>query len=199
MESNQIKHIINEEYLKLNESIYDFHQIPVEVTQENYDEALMLRNKYTLFKDIGIGTFLTTTLLWRCIDEKEYGLIFKTNKITGGDYAVPAEKYMGASFSGSRQDVIDWGIRVKTNGRLKGQLYIIGINAVDKEFLSLTMVERLTKQGLKYEVGDFTVDGSLGNTGIGFSVRNVTLDDVRFIYELNDQTKELNDITFDVL
>ena len=61
------------------------------------------------------------------------------------------------------------------------------------------MVERLEEQGFNYEIGDFTINSKLGDVGLGFSVKNVTLDDVRFIYEVNEETKELTDITYDVM
>lgn len=183
----------------ITESIYGFKKIPIDVTESNYKEALELRQKFSLFKNLGVATFLSTTFLWRIIDENEFNIILQTKKITGGQYAVPVEKLFGASFGGSREEVLNWGIRVKNNGRFKGQLYIIGINAEDKEFLNLNMVERLQDQNLKYEVGDFMIDSKLGDVGLGFSVRDVDLNDVRFIYKLNDETKELTDVTFDYI
>lgn len=123
----------------LNEDLYDFHEIPIHITPDNYKEALVLRKKFSLFNNIGIATFLTTTFLWRVVDEKEFNIIIKTKKISGGEYSVPPEKYMGASFGGSRGEVIKWGLKVKKNGRYSGKLYIIGINAEDKEFLNLNM------------------------------------------------------------
>jgi hypothetical protein len=183
----------------LNENLYDFKLTPIDITEDNYTESIFLRNKFSLFKNIGVATFLTTTFLWRVIDENEFNIIMKNKKITGGDYSVPAEKYFGASFSGSRNEVINWGLKVKKLGRYKGNLYVIGINAIDKEFLNLNMVERLKEQGFDYEVGDFTINTKLGDVGLGFSIRDVTLDDVRFIYKLNEETKELVDVTYDYL
>lgn len=187
-----------DEWINENENIYDFQEIPIEITEENYNESIYLRNKFSLFKNIGVGTFLTTTFLWRIVDENEFKIILNTKRIKGGEYSVPPEKYFGASFGGSRSEVIEWGLRVKKSGRYKGNLYVIGINAIDKEFLNLNMVERLEEQGLKYEIGDFVINSKLGDVGLGFSVRNVTLDDVRFIYGLNEETKELTDITYDL-
>lgn len=178
---------------------YDFNNIPIDITEDNYTEAMELRNKYKLFNNLGIGTFLTTTFLWRIIDEKEFNIILNSGKILGGNYSVPVEKYFGASFSGSRNDVIDWGLRIKKNGRLVGKLYVIGINAIDKEFLNLNMVERLKEQGLEYEVGDFVINSKLGDVGLGYSVRNVNIGDIRFIYELDEDTKQLKDVTFDYI
>lgn len=180
-------------------SLYNFQKIPIDITKDNYDESIFLRNKYSLFKNIGIATFLTTTFLWRCVDENEYQLILKTGKITGGEWSVPVEKYFGASFTGSREDAIYFGIAWKKAGRLNGNLYIIGINAENKEFLNLNMVERLKNQGMDYQIGDFVIDSKLGDKSLGFSVRNVTINDVRFIYELNEETKQLTDITFDMI
>lgn len=196
--SNTICEYLNEQQI-LKENIYDFKETPIEITEENYNEAICLRNKFSLFNNIGVGTFLTTTFLWRIVDENEFKIILNTKKITGGEYSVPPEKHFGASFGGSRNEIIEWGLKVKKNGRYKGNLYVIGINAIDKEFLNLDMVQRLEAQGFKYEIGDFTINSKLGDVGLGFSVRNVTLDDVRFIYKLNEQTKELTDITYDVI
>jgi hypothetical protein len=183
----------------IKESIYDFKKIPIDVTEENYREALALRERYKLFKNIGVATFLSTTFLWRVVDENEFQIILKTGKITGGDYAVPAEKLFGASYGGSREEVLNWGLKVKSRGRYSGQLYIFGINAEDKEFLNLNMVERLAEQGIEYQVGDFTIDSKLGDVGLGFSVRDVDLNDVRFIYKVDDETKQLTDVTFDYI
>jgi hypothetical protein len=193
-----IREYLNEREI-LKENIYDFKETPIEITDDNYKEALYLRSKFKLFNNIGVGTFLTTTFLWRIVDENEFNIIMKTKRISGGEYSVPPEKYFGASFGGSRNEVLDWGLRVKKNGRYKGNLYIIGINAIDKEFLNLNMVERLKEEGFNYEVGDFTINSKLGDVGLGFSVRNVTSDDIRFIYQLNEETKELTDITYDYL
>jgi hypothetical protein len=184
----------------INESgLYDFREIPIDITEENYNEALTLRQKYSLFKDIGVATFLTTTILWRAIDENEYNIIMKSGKLSGGNWAIPAEKYFGASFSGSRDDALLFGKKWKEVDRLKGQLYLIGINAQDKEFLNLAMVERMKKQGLEYKVGDIVINSELGNHGIGFSVRDVTLNDVKYIYKINEESNGLDDITYDVL
>lgn len=193
------KHVTTKFKEFINESLYEFNSIAIDITPDNYTESLLLRKKYPLFKNIGVATFLTTTFLWRIVDENELNIVLKTKRITGGNYSVPVEKEFGASFSGSRNDVIDWGIKVKSNGRYVGKLYIIGINAEDKEFLNLNMVERLQEQGFEYKVGDLLVNSKLGDVGLGYSVRNVTLDDVRFIYELNEETKELTDITFDLI
>jgi hypothetical protein len=193
-----IHEYLNEQKIS-KDSIYDFKETPIEITEDNFKEAIYLRNKFSLFRNIGVGTFLTTTFLWRIVDEKEFNIILKTKKIIGGEYSVPPEKYFGASFGGSRSEVIEWGLKVKKSGRYKGGLYVIGINAIEKEFLNLNMVERLETQGFAYEIGDFTINSQLGDVGLGFSVRNVTLDDVRFIYELNDETNELKDITYDVI
>jgi len=191
--------IISEEVNLISESIYGFKKTPIYVTEENYDEALKLRERFSLFKDIGVGTFLTTVFLWRCVDEIEYNIIMKTGKIVGGNWSIPPEKYFGASFTGSRDDALIFGKGWKKNGRLKGKLYIFGINGKDKEFLNLAMVERLKERVIKYEVGDFLIDSSLGDRGLGFSVRDVTLDDVRFIYFVDEENDRLEDITFDVL
>ena len=193
------KHVTTKFKEFINESLYNFSSIAIDITPDNYNEALSLRKKYTLFKNIGVATFLTTTFLWRVVDENELNIILKTKKITGGNYSVPAEKEFGASFSGSRNDVVEWGIRIKSNGRYVGKLYIIGINAENKVFLNLNMVERLQEQGFEYKVGDLMVNSKLGDVGLGYSVRNVILDDVRFIYEINEETKELTDITFDLI
>lgn len=181
------------------ESIYDFKNTPIDITETNFNETMYLRKKYPLFGYLGVGTFLTTTFLWRVVDEFEFNEILKRGIITGGEYSVPVEKRFGPSFGGSRSEVLDWGIKVKQRGRLKDNLYIIGINADGKEFLNLDMVNRLKEQGHEYEIGDLTINSKLGDVGLGFSVRNVTLRDVRFIYKVNDETKELEDITYDYI
>lgn len=183
-------------HLKTFES-YDFRLTPIMVTPENYDEALQFRQKFQLFQNIGIATFLSVTYVWRIVDQFEFDNILKFKKITGGNWSVPPEKAFGASFSGSRQDVVEFGLKGLRTNRLKGQLYVIGINAEDKEFLNLNMVERLEEQGLEYKVGDFEINTVLGDRGLGFSVRNVTTHDIRHIYTLSLNDLTLHDVTHD--
>ena len=180
--------------MKYIKEFYSFSKTPIDITTENYEEAMSFRQRFPSFRHIGIATFLTTVWLWRVIDEFEFNDILKYNKIKGGDWSVKPERIFGASFTGCREDAVNFGLAWKKNGRLKGQLYIIGINAEDKEFLQLTMEERLAEQGLEYKVGDFVIDTKLGNTGLGFSVRNVNLNNIRHIYKLDDDAK-LIDIT----
>jgi len=184
--------------MKEENEIYGFSDIPIDVTKENYDKAVLFRKKYSLFKDIGIATFLTSAILWRVIDQAEYDLIMKTGKVTGGTFSIPPEREMGASFTGSRSDAIKFGLAWKKTGRLKGNLFLIGINAEDKEFLNLNMVERFAGQGLKYGVGDFEIHSSMGDHTLGFSVKDVTLKDINYIYEV-DEIGKLTDITYDVI
>lgn len=191
------KAVVGENILK---EMYDFGSTAIDVTEENYKEALELREKYPSFKGIGVGTFLTNVILWRCIDENEFNIIRKTGKITGGTYALPAERAFGPSFSGSRPNVIKWGLRIKENGRFKGQLYVIGVNGEEKEFLNLNMEGRFKEQGLEYKPGVFDVNTKLGDVGLGYSIRNVNfkMGDVISVYTLNDNGM-LGDITHDVL
>lgn len=179
----------------------DFHgygDIPIDISFHNYKEALALRKKFSLFNKIGVATFLSKTILWRVIDEFEFSHIIKTREVKGGNFSVPPERYFGASFTASRSEAIEFGIKWKKAQRLKGQLYIIGINAEDKEFLHLMMVDELMKQGYEYNIGSYTVNSKIGNTGLGFSVANVKMEDIIFIYKLDDLTGNLNDITFDI-
>lgn len=182
-------------FSKLLLESYNFRNVPIYVTQEHYNEAIHL-HETTPFKSCGFGEFLSSVFLWRVIDEKELEIIIKTKQIIGGAYAIPIERKYGASFSGSRDDVISWGLKVKANGRLTGQLYVIGINADEKQFFNLDMVGRLKEQGLEYSVGAFNVDTSLGNTGLGFSVQ-ATSADIYHVFKLGDD-KKLTDITDDI-
>lgn len=182
----------------LDEDIYGFHNIPIEVSKKNYDEAISFRERYKLFPNIGIATFLSSPILWRVVDQNEYDIIMRIGKVTGGEFSIKPEREMGPSFTGSRSNAVAFGLAWKKANRLKGQLYLIGINAEDKEFLNLSMVERFEKQGLKYEVGDYDIHSSLGDSSLGFSVRNVSLQDVNYIYEVSDNG-ELKDITYDVI
>jgi hypothetical protein len=193
-ENRKTKQIINEEV----DAIYGFTKAPIDVSEKNFEEAQHLVDRFG-YRGLGVGTFLTTTFLWRCVDENEYDIIQKTGKIVGGSWAAGPERYFGASFSGSREDALNFGISWKKHGRLSGELYLIGINAEDKEFLNLNMIERLKEQGESYRVDDFLINTSLGDHTLGFSVRDVELDDIRFIYTVDDDTKQLTDITFDVL
>lgn len=177
------------------ESIYDFTEVPIYISEENYDEAMQIREK-TLFKKVGIGTFLTTVWLWRCMVEAEFLDILNTGKVVGGTFSIKVERNFGASFSGSRDDVLNW---CSKNTRYQGQLYIIGINAQQKEFLNLGMEDGMEAQGLKYEVGDLIINTKIGDTGLGFSVRDVTIDDIHFIYKVDREEKELTDVTFDYI
>lgn len=116
---------------KLNE-MYDT-KTPIVVTEENYKEAMSIRDKIKNmlnFRELGIGTFLTAIWLWRIVDEFEFNEIIRTKKIIGGKWAVKVEHDFGPSFTGSKEDAIQFGLRWKSAGRLKGKLYLIGINAL---------------------------------------------------------------------
>jgi hypothetical protein len=193
---NTIKNVVNK--FLFESDIYSFNEIYIYVSQEDYDNAMYLREKYK-FRTLGVATFTSDpTILWRVIDQNEYDYIKKSGLITGGNYAVPVERLYGASFSGSRADVIEFGLKhkEKTN-RLKGQLYVIGINAYDKTFLNLTLAERLEALGHNYEPEtDISVTSEIGNIGLGFSVKNVSKNDIRFFYKLSDNG-ELTDIYHD--
>lgn len=177
------------------EDLYDFQDVDIDITEENYNEALKLRNKFSSYPNIGVATFLSNIILWRCIDEQELSFIRSLKEVRGGSFSVEPEKYFGASFSGSRKDAIEFGITWKKRDRLKGQLYIIGIKAEDKEFLHLDMVNRLKEQNLKYEVDSFKINSKLGDSGLGFSVADVRLKDIISMYALNSETKELSDLS----
>lgn len=181
----------------LNE-MYDFKLTPIVISEENYLETMELRRKMEgsilNFRGLGIGTFLTAIWLFRIIDEFEFEQILKSKKITGGKWAVKVERDFGASFTGSREDAINFGLKWKKADRLKGKLYLISINGDDKEFLNISMEERLEEQGLKYEIGDFLINTKLGDSGLGFSIRNANLSNIRHIYEVSD-SGNLNDIT----
>jgi hypothetical protein len=172
---------------------YGFKKTPIYVSELDYNESRNIQ-KNTPFKNAGIAQFVTNITLWRVIDENELNFILKSKKITGGEYSISIEKKYGASYSGSRDDVINWG-RKSTN-RLKGQLFVIGINAEDKRFFNLNMVERFEEQGLEYGIGDFTIDTSLGNTGLGFSVK-ANSSDIYHVLKLNDGG-HFEDITDDI-
>jgi len=184
--------------------LYPFCEIAIEVTVRNSWEAKELRQK-TIYKKLGVGTFITNVFLWRVIDQNEFDIIFERKneniRITGGDFSVKVEREFGSSFTASRKDAIEFGLAHKKSGRLKGNLYLLGINGNDKEFLNLNMTERLEKQGLKYSVGDFEINSCLGDTGIGYSVRDVKVKDLLFVYKINEEDNNirLEDITYDIL
>jgi hypothetical protein len=177
--------------------LYDFREIPIEVTQNNYNEALALRERYPSFQSAGVATFLNTIILWRVVDQFEFEQIVRSKRIVGGEYSVPIERNFGASFGGSRGEVIEFGLRHKRSGRLKGNLYLFGINAEDKEFLNLDMAGRFKEQGLEYKVGVFDVNSKLGNVGLGYSIRDVSMRDVVLIKKIDEENGHLIDLTYD--
>ena len=39
------------------EDLYDFQDVDIDITEENYNEALKLRNKFSSHPNIGVATF----------------------------------------------------------------------------------------------------------------------------------------------
>ncbi len=182
--------------------LYGFKEVIIEVTEDNYKQAKELQKHSMYNNKLGIGTFLSPILLWRVIDQNEFDIIFKGNSenITGGYFSIKSERDFGPSFTGSREDAINAGIRWGKNGRLSGNLYLLGINGEDKEFLNLRMVDFLKERGIEYSVGDFVIDSSLGYTGLGYSVKDVKKEDLLFVYRINKDGEDitLDDITYDL-
>ncbi len=186
------------------EDSYPFCEIAIEITKRNSWEARDLREK-TPYKNLGVATFISDVFLWRVIDQNEFDIIFKGKNdginITGGDFSIKVERQFGPSFTGSRKNAIEFGIGWKKSGRLKGNLYLLGINGYGKEFLNVNMLERLKEQGLNYGLGAFEINSCLGDTTLGYSVSDVKRKDLKFVYKINEEDGNirLEDITYDML
>ena len=97
------------------------------------------REKYPGFKhSLVIGKFMAPVSLYRVFDQEERNhLIHGGGYISGGTYAVKAEREIGASWSGSLHDALEFGTGWKSRGRLKGTLYIAEIDGNHKLFSHL--------------------------------------------------------------
>lgn len=89
----KINDIIKEELeILISEGLYDFGSVDIDITEQNYNEAMSLR-KVSGYDKLGIGTFLSSIILWRVINSDELNKINNTNRVIGGNYSVKVETY----------------------------------------------------------------------------------------------------------
>ena len=123
--------------------------------------------------------------LYRVIDEKEHEDIVRTRMITGGKFAVGAEREIGASWGSNLDQVIAFGLQWKQNGRLKGQLRVLKIDGYDRQFAHIAPgldVDVPLQPGARMAI-------NACSTGLGCSVADVSIDDVTRSWLLDDTGK----------
>jgi len=170
----------------------------VRISPRDAKNTLSYRQHYGL--PVGVGKFDFWTTLYRVVDEREMALILKSQRVTGGHWAVPAERHWGASWGANLDEVVKfglgWGERGAARQRLKGELFVLEIDGNGKEFLHVDPVRMmgLKEDPWKQELADDLVidtDVSFCSTGLGCSVKDVALRDIETVYHLDRDTKVL--------
>jgi len=156
-------------------------------TEEDVKITESTSEKYTLFPKVGIATFGENTTLYRGTKAIElYEVIVNNKKMRGGFFSVKVEQKMGASFAGEKEDAIKAAKaeRINYSGKdndYKGGEFVITINANNKQFLHINLSEKIPNK-----VGQYSLPENFGNLGLGFSVRNITKNDIIKVEQLKD-------------
>lgn len=133
------------------------------------------RHRFKSFPDLTVAVFDSSAPLYRIIDHYELVQIIHSGRITGGRYAVKAERTFGASWGSNLSNILSWGVRQKEQGRLQGRLYLLKIDAIGRKFAHL---DPQIKNGV--------MDLSKCNTGLGCSLIGIDIYDVDAFYEVGD-------------
>ena len=153
--------------------------------------TLKAREKYPLFNDMFVARFDSSVSMYRIFDENELQHVLSTGRITGGQYAVKAEREHGASWGSNITKVITWG-NGQRGGRLGNQLFLAKLDAMDFLFAHLG-VEGVVVDLEGPAEQPVTIDVEKCSTGLGCSIMNVGVNDVDFFeVEPNDQIKKVS-------
>lgn len=141
------------------------------------------RQKHSMHPDMIVGRFDADVTLYRIFDEQEFQHIKQSGRITGGSYAVKAEREFGASWGSDISQVINWGLRQRGT-RLGNKLYLARLPAYDMTFAHLDPEVAIDLNDKKEQI--VYIDISRCNVGLGCSVSNVSIDDVELFHVKDD-------------
>lgn len=166
------------------------------VTPELVERTRQLRHRYKHFNDLIVAEFDSSMTMYRVVDEEEMRRILQTGQVTGGTFSVKPEREMGASWGKNPSDVIAFGLGWRKQGRLKGRLFLLKLEAIGKTFLHLgpenSITENPWETGIdKPVVIDFDADRAY--TGLGASIEDVSLNDLDGVYEV-DQNHQITKV-----
>ena len=161
--------------LKLKKIIKESFNADAVMVDINEEETEAVRARWNSFEGITVAKFVSAIGLYRVIDEFEYNEIMRTGKVTGGNYAVKAERSAGASWGNNIDDVIKFGLMGKKNGRLVGQLRVLKIDGFDRNFLHLDP-----------EIMNGMMSKAKCSIGLGCSVKDVGVEDLDEVWILRD-------------
>lgn len=139
--------------------------------------TMKARARYPLFTDMIVGRFDSAVSMYRIFDENELGHILSTGRITGGQFAVKAEREHGASWGSNITEVITWG-NGQRGKRLGNLLYLAKLDAFDMSFAHLDPGVTIDPTGPEEQKVSF--DPKRCNTGVGCSFINISANDVDF-------------------
>jgi len=153
--------------------------------------TLKAREKYPLFTEMFVARFDSSLTMYRIFDENELQHILSTGRITGGQYAVKAEREHGASWGSNITKVITWG-NGQRGGRLGNQLYLAKLDAMDFQFAHLG-IDGVTVDPNGPAEQPLVMDVEKCSTGLGCSIVNVGVGDVDFFrVEPNSQVEKVS-------
>lgn len=158
--------------------VYD--TIDVEVDDEATEKA---RDKHKTFPGITVARFAEPIYLYRVVDKNEWHDVAASGKVVGGSFAVKAERESGASWATNVDDVVSFGLKWQKLGRLKPPLRVLKIDGFDKVFSHLDP-----------EIYDNKMSRKKCNTGLGCSVRDVSVVDLERVWIVGDDGSLTEDV-----
>jgi hypothetical protein len=139
--------------------------------------TLEARARYASFPNSVIAEFDGSISLYRVFDGEELSRIVHSGKITGGTYAVKAERAHGASWGEHITQVIEWG-NEKRDKRYGGDIFLAKLDALGKKFFHIDPGITFNPDGPRVQPA--VMDRSKISTGLGASIMDVSVHDVDF-------------------
>lgn len=139
------------------------------------DATIKARSQFPAHPEGVVASFDTSLTLYRIFDGEELSRILRSGKITGGTYAVRAERAYGASWGENLSAIIQWG-NGHRGGRLGAELFVAKLDAFDKSFYHLGPNLPFDPDGPPKQ--EAVMDASVCNLGLGCSVIDVDISDV---------------------
>lgn len=149
----------------------------------------------------GVATFDEDVYLFRGTHAVElYEVFINNKKMSGNIFSSKLESRIGASFAYEKTEAINAAKAVRRfyknkieipqqsvvthneNILYKGDPYVITINGNGKQFLHLKLSEYVPNK-----IGEYEIEGSIGNLGLGFSIRGVYKQDIAKIEKITDE------------
>lgn len=153
--------------------------------------TIAAKKRWPMFEGLLVGTFESQIALYRIFDGEELNRILASGKITGGNYAVKAERSLGASWAHDISAVIRFGNSARGK-RLGKELYLAKIDGADHQFLHLG--PEGVSLDLQAEEQIVKIPKQTCNLGLGCSVADISVHDVDDWYKVlpNDQISKLS-------